>query len=81
MQGPDEIEQLVQRAQALLACAQSLASENAQLREALNASEQRERSLAKRLAAARARVDALIVRLPDERQIAQGSLIPPGGAA
>ena len=63
-QADPSVERLLAQSERLLVQARRLAEENAQLRQALNDASVREESLRKRLGAARARVDALISRLP-----------------
>jgi len=58
---------LLRNSERLLEHAEALARENAELRLMLEQSEARRGSLEKRLAAARARVEALIDRLPANR--------------
>ncbi|CAN5341324.1 hypothetical protein BH09PSE6_BH09PSE6_34220 [soil metagenome] len=62
---PSSLGQLVAQSEQLLEAARLLAHENLQLKSRLASSESRAASLEKRLGAARARVEALIAKLPD----------------
>ncbi|CAN5234138.1 hypothetical protein BH10PSE17_BH10PSE17_17670 [soil metagenome] len=59
------LSQLIAQSEQLLEAARLLAHQNTQLKSKLASSESRAASLEKRLGAARARVEALIAKLPD----------------
>lgn len=74
--GSTQLRQLIAHSEQLLETARLLAHENSQLKARLGQSESRAASLEKRLAAARARVEALIAKLPDNDPGARGQTPP-----
>jgi phage shock protein A len=78
MTHPDSsIEHLLDQGAQLLDLARALASENQELRQQIHEAQKREVSLQKRLSGARARVESLIARLPqDETASPQPFLLP-----
>lgn len=64
-QSKDSLQDFIDRSAQLLAVAEFLARENAQLKARLAQSQTRAAGLEKRLSIARARVETLIARLPD----------------
>ncbi|MBA3058228.1 MAG: cell division protein ZapB [Gammaproteobacteria bacterium] len=65
MSNPSQIDQIAERVERLLVRYEELQRTNALLSEQVNALSQERDSLKSRLSAARARVDALLQRLPD----------------
>ncbi|HEY5579588.1 MAG TPA: cell division protein ZapB [Rhodoferax sp.] len=65
MSNPPQIDQIAERVERLLVRYEELQRTNALLSEQVNALSQERDSLKSRLSAARARVDALLQRLPD----------------
>ncbi len=74
MSNPSQIDQIAERVERLLVRHEELQRTNALLSEQVNALSQERDSLKSRLNAARARVDALLQRLPD----ATGNPAPKG---
>jgi len=74
MSNPSQIDQIAERVERLLVRYEELQRTNALLSEEVNALSQERDSLKSRLSAARARVDALLQRLPD----ATGNPAPKG---
>ena len=72
-QSEPAIRQLIERSEQLLELAELLAHENAQLRGKLSQSQAHAASVEKRLSAARARIETLIARLPENED---SSLLP-----
>ena len=75
MSNPHQIDQITERVERLLLRYEELQRTNALLSEQVHVLTQERDSLRSRLSAARARVDALLERLPDP------SALPSGGAA
>jgi len=65
MSNPSQIDQIAERVERLLVRYEELQRTNTLLSEQVNALSQERDSLKSRLSAARARVDALLQRLPD----------------